>query len=862
MSWRSQRDFEDELRSHIELETDRLIAEGFTPNDARSIARRKFGNLSAAQERFSDASRFASLFDLAKDVRHAARTLRMSPAFTIVAMVTFALGIGANTAVFSVINGVLLEPLPYRDPGRVVQLWESLPGTERIMVSYPDYLDWKARSRVFEDIAIYSPYDLKSMTGGALPERVAVGRASANLFPLLGVKPVLGRTFLPDDDRPSNPRTALLGEQWWRQRFAGDRNVIGRTLTLDGETYSIIGVIPPTVGLGRLDVWIPVGHFIGTPDYARGNHPGLIGVGRLKPGMTVQQMNADLERVSQEIRTEHPQESSGIGAGGDLLMTRVTGSIQSALRMLGGAVALLLLIACLNVANLLLSRATSRRKEIALRRALGASGFRIVRLLLVENVLLALGGGVVGIALAYAGVRALLALQPTGIPRLQQIHIDARVLAFAAIVSVLTGLISGLLPARQTWRVDLTDALKEGMRGSTSGAATRVRALLMTVEVAMAMMLLIGAGLLVRSFEKLRRVDPGVDPRGVATAWVNLPNATYPDDPRQRQALFEILRRVQALPGVSKAAISSALPLGANIGNKITFEGHPRPKGQEPLVNVQFISPDYFDVVRMRLTSGRTIQDGDVAGRPIVAVISEAIARRYFPDEDPVGKRLLHGAADTKEAPWTVVGVVNDVNESSLNERPQGVIYLPMHQMPLPWAAIVTRSSLSSQQALSMIRREVAAVDPTLPLGDQRTLEQVIGGSLGRERFTMLMLGVFAVVALLLAAVGVYGIIAYIVAQRSHEIGIRMALGAQRRDVVTLVGVRVIGITGLGVAIGILGAMAGSGVMKKLVFNITAVDVVTYVACAATLLGAAGLAAFMPTLRATRVDPARTIRAQ
>jgi putative ABC transport system permease protein len=700
------------------------------------------------------------------------------------------------------------------------------------------------------------------MTGGALPERVAVGRASANLFPMLGVVPVLGRTFLPDDDRPSSPRTALLGEQWWQQRFAGDRNVIGRKLTLDGETYSIIGIVPPTVGLGRLEVWIPIGQFAGTPGYERGNHPGLIGIGRLKPAITVQQMNADLERVSQEIRTEHPQESAGIGAGGDLLMTRVTGSIQSALRMLAGAVALLLLIACVNVANLLLSRAASRRKEIALRRALGASGFRIVRLLLVENVLLALGGGVVGIALAYAGVRALVALQPTGIPRLQQIHIDGRVLAFAAIVSILTGLISGLLPARQTWRVDLTDALKEGMRGSTSGAATRVRALLMTAEVAMAMMLLIGAGLLVRSFEKLRRVDPGVDPRGVVTAWVNLPDATYPDDPRQRQALFEILRRIQALPGVTKAAISSALPLGANIGNKITFEGHPRPTGQEPLVNVQFVSPEYFDVVRMRLTSGRGIQDGDVAGRPIVAVISEAIGRRYFPNEDPVGKRLLHGATDSKEPPWTVVGVVNDVNEARLNERPQGVIYLPMHQMPLPWAAIVARSSVTPQQALSMIRREVAAVDPTLPLGDQRTLEQVIGGSLGRERFTMLMLGVFAAVALLLAAVGVYGIIAYIVAQRSHEIGIRMALGAQRRDVVTLVGIRVIGITGLGVALGIAAAVAGSGVMKKLIFDIAAVDIVTYVACAATLLAAAGLAAFMPTLRATRVDPARTIRAQ
>jgi predicted permease len=760
--------------------------------------------------------------------------------------------------VFSVINGVLLEPLPYREPARVVQIWESLPGTPQIMVSYPDYLDWRARSRVFEDIGLYGPFWLMSMTGGDLPVRVAVGRATGNLFSMLGVTPLVGRVFTPEDDRPSSPKTAVISQEAWRTRFAADPRVIGRRLTLDGEAYSIIGVIPLTVGLGRLDFWIPIGHEVGTSNYNRGNHPGLIGVGRLKPGITIGQMNADLERVASEIRAEHPQEASGVGAGGDFLMKQVTGHVESALHMLAGAVGLLLLIACVNVASLLLGRATSRRKEIALRRALGASGFRIVRLLLVENVMLAAAGGALGVSLAYGGLRALLALQPGGVPRLQQVHIDARVLAFAAIVSILTGLITGLLPARHTWRVNLTDALKDGVRASAGGSTTRVRGALMTAQIAMAMMLLVGAGLLVRSFERLRRVDPGVDPRGVVTASINLPATTYADDDRLRLANFEILRRVQSLPGVASAAITSALPLGGNIQQKLTFGDHHRPKGQEPLINVAFISPEYFRTVRMRLVAGRGIDATDVAGVPFVAVISETIAKRYFPNEDPIGKRLLHGAFDSNDPPWTVVGVVNDVPESSLDQKPQGTIYLSFHQTPMDFAKLVIRTALPVQQILPMIRREVAAFDATLPIGGGGTLEEWIGGSMSQERFTMFMLGVFAIVALLLAAVGVYGIIAYIVQQRSHEIGIRMALGAQRRDVVTLIGSRVLGVTTLGVVLGVAGAMAGSRLMTKLLFDIAAVDATTYVASAATLIIAAGIAALAPTLRPNRVDPVPT----
>ena len=863
MPWRrrSQRDVEEEIASHLALETDRLIAEGMRADDARAAARRRFGNVSRAQEQYHDSGKAVWLEHVAQDVRYAGRMLRKNPVFSAMAVVTLALGIGANTAVFSVVNGVLLSSLPYREPQRLVRLWESLPSVPQIMVSYPDYLDWRARARVFDDVALFGPYTSMTLTGGDLPERLGVGLATGNLFDMLGVAPTAGRGFRPDDDVPGAPRVVLLTTGYWQRRFASDPSVIGTTLSLDGNPYHVIGVLPPTVGLGVVDVWAPMGLFAKTPPFNRANHPGLMGIGRLKPGVSLAQMNADLARVSREIVAEHPKEAAGISAGGDFFGDLIVRNIRPALRVLTWAVLCVLLIACVNVANLLLGRALSRRKEIALRLAIGASDSRVVRLLLTETLLLSLIGGALGVALAYAGTKAIVIMRPPGLPRLDNIDIDLTVLAFAAVVSIVTGLVFGLLPARQASRVDLNDSLRAGSRGtSASRGALRVRSVLMVAEVAMALMLLVGAGLLIRSFSRLTSVDPGVDARGVVTGWINLPVGRYPDEERQRIAMNEILRRVQTVPGVSSAALTSAFALSANMQHRITFEGHPQPRGQEPLVNVQMISPDYFTTVRMRIAMGRGFAPTDGDASPRVVWIDETVANRFFKGENPIGKRLVHGGFDTPE-PWMIVaGVVNNVRDQGLDQRASGTLYLPFDQNPQSWMALAIKSALPFDQTLPAVRRAIASVDKELPLSTEQTLASIIDQSTGQERFTMFVLSIFAAVALVLAAVGVYGVIAYFVTQRAREIGIRMALGARQSNIVSLVTGRVLKTTALGVVIGLVTAKATSGVMTRLLYDVTATDVATYAACAFALLVVAVAAALIPVWRAVRVNPATIIR--
>jgi predicted permease len=864
MSWhrRSQRDFEDEIRSHLGLETDRLIAEGMSPGDAAFAARRKFGNIGVAQDRYHDSSMWVWLEQLALDLRYALRMLRKSPVFTAVAVVTLGLGIGATTAVFSVVNAVLLRSLPYREPERLVKIWESLPSASQIMVSYPDYKDWRIRARVFDDIALYSPYASRTLTGGQFPERLSVGLASANLFDVLGLSPVVGRGFRPDDDHDGAERVAMLGSGYWRRQFASDPRVVGRVVSLDGEPYTIIGVLPPTVGLGLFDAWLAVGLFEKSESYTRGNHPGLIGVGRLKPGVTIAQMNADLMRVSREIVAEHPKEASGIGAGGEFFRELMVHNIRPSLRVLSWAVLCVLLIVCVNVANLLLGRSTSRSREIALRVAIGAKDSRIFRLLLTENLVLAIAGGALGVALAYAGVRTVVAMRPPGIPRLGDIQINVAVLTFAVTVSIVTGLVFGWLPARHATRVDLNDSLKAGGRGATtSGRTLRMGGVLMSVEVALALMLLIGSGLLIRSFARLTSVDPGVNAHGVTTGQLSLPAARYPTGDRLRLAMADILRRVQAVPGVASASLSSAVVLSANMQNKITFVGQPRRKGAEPLINVEYISPDFFSTMGMRVVAGRGPRATDVKGAPPVAWIDQALARRYFAGESPVGTQIVHGAFDSSEPKMTIAGVVNAVRERDLGERPSGVIYMPFDQQPLSWMTLAVRTDVPFERVMPGVRRAISEFDRELPLYNEKTLEGIIDQSIGQEKFLMFVLGVFAAVAIVLAAVGVYGVIAYFVTQRSHEIGIRMALGAARSNIVRLVSSRVLMTTGIGVLIGLSAAAVSSGLMTKLLYEVTPTDALTYAGSAIGLLLVAIAAAVVPTLRAARVNPAATMRA-
>lgn len=857
---RPQRDFDDEIRSHMELETDQLIAQGMSPSDARLAARRRFGNVGAVQERYHDASRFAWIEQLLDDARYATRMMRKAPLFTAILVLTLALGIGANTAVFSVVHGVLLSPLPYREPDRLVSLWETLPNADRIEISYPDFIDWKTRNRVFDDIAVYNPYGSRANTTGDVPRQTRVGTTTANLFRLLGVTPVIGRDLLPEEDRAGGSSVALLSSGYWLSEFAANPRVLGQTIVLDGEPHRIIGVLPALPGFPTIDVWLPIRADLDTAQFNRGNHPGLLGIGRLQRGVTLAQMRADISRISREIVAEYPKQASGIGAGGDYLAEHLVHNIRPALRVSTWAVLCVLLIVCVNVANLILARSTSRHREIALRRALGAAESRVMRLLLIENLLYALVGGALGVVLAYAGVRALVAAQPPGVPRLTSLQVDVAALAFAAIVSIVSGLLFGLFPARYAARADPNESLKEsGRAASVSAAALRLRSVLMTIEVALALVLLVGAGLLTRSFAKLLRVDPGVDPTNIVTGWIGLPANRYPTEDRQRLALNEILQRVQAIPGVTSAALTSALPLGGNIQLKQTFEGHPRPKGQEPLVQLQLISPDYFRTMGMRLLAGRPFEASD--GRaPHLVWIDEVIARKYFPGENPVGRWMVHGAFDSTEPKEIVAGVVNAVHDSELGEHATGIIYMSFEQMPQSSMALVVKSGLSVDRVTTAIRRELATFDKQLPLSDEHTLIAIIDRSIGQQRFTLFVLGDFAIVALLLAAVGVYGVISYFVAQRSQEIGIRIALGAQRVDIVRLVTRAVLVSAGAGILLGLFGAAAASRVMSQLLYEIKPLDAPTYIGAALALLLVALLAALVPATRATRVSPAIALK--
>jgi len=863
MMRRSQRDFENEVQSHIDLEADRLIEEGMNPRDARAAARKRFGNVTRAQERYFDTGRMVWLELLLQDVRYALRTLRKSPMFSAMAILTLALGIGANTAVFSVVSGVLLSRLPYREPERLVALWETLPNVDRIMIAYPDFKDWHARNRVFEDIALYKPYDGHANTSGDVPEQLDGGQATSNFFSLLGVQPLVGRGFMPSDEQPGAANVAILGAGYWRSHYAADRDVLGKTISLDGDPYKIIGVAPPLPGFKTLAVWTPMNIWRDSASYNRGNHPGLHGVGRIKAGVTIEQMRADMTRMSREIVAEHPTESGGIGAGGDFFGEVMVHGIRPALTVLSWAVLCVLLIACVNVANLILGRSTGRSKEIALRRALGASESRMLRLLLVENLALAIIGGSLGVGLAYVGVRFLVAMGPTAVPRLGNIHLNLGVLAFAATLSVATGLVFGLLPARRAANQDPQECLKESGRGlSTSGSASRLRGVLMAVEVAMALVLLVGAGLLTRSFTRLLHVDPGVNTAGVAVGWLGLPSKKYPDESSQRAAFNEILRRAQSVPGVTRAALTSALPLSGTMQNKITFEGHPSPKGQEPLIQVQMITPDYFRTMGIRLLMGRQFGPTDGQGGAREVWIDEALAKNYLPGENPIGKWLVHGGVDSKEPKQLIAGVVNQVHDSGLDSRATGIIYIPFDRSPQSWMSLVVKSALPLEETMPALRREIASFDKQLPLSNQQSLAEIVDRSVGQERFTLFVLGIFAVVALVLAAVGVYGVIGYLVAQRSHEFGIRMALGAQRASIVGLVTRRVLVISGAGVIVGLGTASIASGVMTKLLYDTPPMDVATYAGAALALLVVAMIAALVPTMRATRVSPATTMRSE
>ena len=861
----------EEFRFHLEAEIEELMAGGMTSEAARVEALRRFGDVSYFQtrcrrsdERRSARERGREVLDaLCQDIRYTFRSLLRQPAFALIAILTLGLGIGANTAIFSVVNGVLLSPLPYREPERLVLLWESVTDLPQISVSYPDYLDWRQRAKSFEGIAVYDEGDSYTLTGAGDPETVQGHLASGNLFSLLGIRPALGRLLSPADDSPGAAPATVLSDGFWHRRFGADSGIVGRTLLLNGAPYTVAGVLPPDMRLGGGDLWLPVGLFASSPRYARSEHTGLLGVGRLKPGVTLEQMRLDLAEVSRQISTEHPTEAAGIGADGMPLSDLGTRRIRPVLVMLGAAVGLVLLLACANVANLLLGRAAARQKEFALRVAIGAGRGRLLRQLLTESVVLALVGGMLGLALAWSGVKLLLSLQPGSVPRLSEIHIDGTTLLFALGISLLTGLLFGVVPALQSTRSEPLAALRESGRGATGGVGRlRLRAGLTVTEVALALMLLVGAGLLLRSFLKLAGVETGVDPEGIIAGTVLLPERSYPDT-AQRLAFFEgLVARVRAQPGIADAAFSTDLPTSSGWQFGVTFEGLPPPApGAAPLFHGVAVSPEYFATVGLPLIGGRALQPSDRSGQPPVVLVSEALANRSYGEADPVGRRFKLGGPESDQ-PWlTIVGVVGEVKNDGLSAlEARGTVYLPFAQWVGSEAWLIVRSDAPVTSVAGMLRRELAGMDRALPLSNVTTLVQQIEKSVAQPRFSMLMLTIFAALALVLAAVGLYGVISYSVTQRTREIGVRIALGARRGNVIGSVVGRAMALTGLGIVLGTLGSLAAGRVLSGLLYGVTATDPLVFGGVVLMLGVVALVAAGIPALRASRIDPVTSMR--
>ena len=807
---------------------------------------------------------------LLQDVRYGIRMLVRNPGFTTVAVLALTLGIGADSAIFSVVNAVLLRPLPYHESERLVFLSERSQVLEGMSIAYPNFLDWREQNNAFESIGVYRRQSY-NLTGSGEPERLGAGQVSADLFTVLRVNAAIGRVFTNDEDKPGATPVVVLSHGLWQRRLGGDPRIIGETLTLDGRSFTVIGIMPPGFLFpSRVEMWTPVGQQAKDPGWeSRGNHPGLYAMARLKPGVNVEQARDDMEIVAANLEKQYPDSNTGNRATIAPALEIIVRDIRSKLLLLLIAVGLVLLIACANVANLLLARATNRQKEISIRTALGASRMRIVRQLLTESMLLSFAGGALGLLLAQAGVKLIIAISPNSIPRVAEIGLDRRVLAFTIAVSVLTGIIFGLAPALQASKPDLNETLKEAGRGST-GRRHILRSALVVSEVALTMVLLIGAGLMIRSFYHLQRVDPGFMTDNLLTFNVALPSKKYPEGQPPVNFYQQLLQNLRAMPGVQSVGMATGLPLGNNGWQSgFWIEGRPEPpQGQRPLTEVAFVSPDYFDTMRMTLLNGRKFTEQDVRpqlppdpqhqalNRPTVTVIDEEFARRYWPDEDPLGQQLIFWGGKV-----TIVGIVRRVKMEGLSTDSNRVqSYYPYLQNPSGSMSIVLRTAGDPTGLSDVVRQQVLAIDPDQPIYGVQTMGQIWTDSIAPERLNLMLLGTFAAVALVLAGVGIYGVMAYSVTQRTHEIGIRMALGARQSDVLGMVIRQGMKLAVAGLAIGLGGAWLATRAMASLLFGVSATDPMTFAVISVVLAGVALGACFVPARRATKVDPMIALR--
>jgi putative ABC transport system permease protein len=795
-----------------------------------------------------------------KDLRFGVRTLKRSPAFTAIAIVVIALGVGANTAIFSVVNAVLLQPLPFKDSDRLVVLSEQMPNTrERMSISFPSFLDWRAQARSFEGMAGYRSY-AGTITGIDPPTRLNGRFVSAGFFELLGVKPLLGRSIGPDEDKPNSAPVAVISYGCWQSRFGADPQIIGRKLVLDDQPRTIIGVLPQGFQFGDRvdDVFVPMVATMSSNQSAldRGNHQGIYGLARMKPGVSVETARSEIKAIAARLEKQYPLSNSGVGANAVSLYEQwVGGTVRTALVMLLAAVSLVLLIACTNVANLLLSRAAARTREMAIRTALGASRLRIFRQLLTESVLLSGLGGILGLLLAIFGVRLLLKIVPANVPRIHEVHIDGRVLAFALALSGITGIIFGLIPALEGSRADVNQALKAVSR-SLSAGSPRFRQILLASEIALALVLSIGAGLLIRSVMNLGKVDPGFQTKNLLTFSVRLTHR-FKTDPEQAAFFRQATERLRLLPGVKNAAAVGCLPIdGTCWGSVFEIEGRPLPE-RSKLPNSQWnvAGEQYFETMGIPLLRGRTFQESDTDKSPAVAVISETAARIFFPNEDPIGKRVKQGWPEGNN-PWReIVGVVGDVREDGLDTGPVSEIYVPESQDAWNQLFVVMRTSIPSESLLPAAIKTIRDLDKDQPIFSVATMDKLLDESMASRRFSRTLLGLFAALAFILAAVGVYGVISYSVSQRAKEIGIRMALGARRDQVLRLVIREGLAMAAIGVAVGFIIAMGATRAMSNFLFGVSHLDLLTYSIASVFLILVALLASFAPASRAADIDP-------